>query len=171
MSDQVTDPAAEIAAMKLVAEALAKLDPEATARVVHWAADRFKVSGAKGSSGTGLGAKRQEPEDGEQQPFDSLADLYAATTPKTDADKALVGGYWFQYCQGQADFAAQTVNTELKNLGHGVSNITKALETLKGQTPALVMQLKKSGSTKQARKTYKLTAAGKKAVDLLIRSE
>jgi hypothetical protein len=39
---------------------------------------------------------------------------------------------------------------------------------LKSQKPALVVQLKKSGSTKQARKKYKLTTAGKKAVEQLI---
>ena len=42
------------------------------------------------------------------------------------------------------------------------------METLKAQSPALVMQLRKSGSSQQARKKYKLTAAGKKAVELLV---
>jgi hypothetical protein len=171
MTDQATDPAAEIAAMKAVADALAKLDAEATARVVHWAADRFKVGGAKVSSGQGAPMKRLQPESADEVSFESVADLYAATSPKTEADKALVAGFWFQFCQGQAEFGSQTLNAELKNLGHGVSNITKALETLKAQNPALVMQLRKSGSTKQARKTFKLTGAGKRAVELLIRSE
>lgn len=105
---------------------------------------------------------------GAQRRFSDLAEVYAAASPSTDADRALVAGYWFQFLQGEADFGGQAVNSALKNLGHGVSNITSAFETLKAQKPALVMQLKKAGTTKQARKTCKLTAAGKNAVELLI---
>jgi hypothetical protein len=49
-----------------------------------------------------------------------------------------------------------------------VKHITSAFDTLKARKPAAVMQLKKSGSTRQARKTYKLTVAGKNAVELMI---
>ena len=48
----------------------------------------------------------------------------------------------------------------MKDLGHGVGNITDALTALKEERPALILQLKKSGTSKQARKTYKLTQEG-----------
>ena len=70
--------------------------------------------------------------------------------------------------QGQETFTSQTLNSALKDLGRGVSNITRALAASMAQKPALVMQVRKSGTTKQARKIYKLTAAGKKAVVLMI---
>jgi hypothetical protein len=52
-----------------------------------------------------------------------------------------------------------------------VSNITEALDTLKNQKPALVLQLKKSGTTVQARKTYKVTNEGARRIRQLMRSE
>jgi len=56
----------------------------------------------------------------------------------------------------------------LKNLGHPIANITSAFNNLKARKPATVMQLKKAGTTKQARKTYKLTLAGKSAVEAMV---
>jgi hypothetical protein len=56
----------------------------------------------------------------------------------------------------------------LKNLGQGLANITNAIDGLRNQKPALVLQLKKSGKSQQARKTYKLTVAGIKAVEVMI---
>jgi len=55
-------------------------------------------------------------------------------------------------------------NASLKDLGHGLSNVTVALDGLKDEKPALILQLKKSGTSKQARKTYKLTVEGAKRV-------
>jgi hypothetical protein len=169
MSDQPSDPMAEVKAMGAVAEALKGLDKEAVGRVLHWAAGSFgaSVGAQQRKSPAGRGEEAGDvDEDGVH--FASLADLYAAAQPTVDSDRALVAGYWYQFKDGQEDFASQTINTALKNLGHGVSNITKALETLKAQTPALVMQVRKSGSSQQSRKKYKLTAAGKKAVELLV---
>ena len=70
--------------------------------------------------------------------------------------------------QGEADFDAQSVNTKLKHLGHGVGNITQALDVLKDRRPQLIVQLRKSGTTKQARKKYKVTTAGKSAVEAML---
>lgn len=80
-------------------------------------------------------------------------------------DKALVGGYWLQICEGAEAFASQAINDNLKNLGEGVGNVTQALDGLKNAKPALILQIKKSGKSKQSRKTYKLTHAGVKTVE------
>ncbi len=174
MSSNVTDPMEELTAMKTVAQALASLDAEATARVVRWAAERFgnialprvgatpgpKVAANTEASAAGVSAG--------QGRFEHLADLYGAVSPNTEADRALVAGYWVQYVEGQPEFGAQTINAALKDLGHRVANITNALAALKAQKPQLVVQLKKSGTSKQARKTYKLTTAGKGAVEAMI---
>lgn len=158
-----SDPMAELAAMKIVAEALSKLDAPAKARVLQWAAGSLGVKAGEAAS-----ANWRQDTSPTNSDFESLPDLYSATSPNTDADRALVAGYWIQFIQGEEDFASQTINSALKNLGHGVGNITMALDALKAQSPALVMQLRKAGTTRQARKKYKLTAAGKKAVELLI---
>ncbi|MCA1694400.1 MAG: hypothetical protein LC749_06575 [Actinobacteria bacterium] len=84
--------------------------------------------------------------------------------PTTDIDRALTGGYWFQVVKASPCFQAQQVNNVLKDVGHGVENIARALTNLQERSPALVRQLSKSGRTKQARKTYKLTTAGVAAI-------
>ena len=94
--------------------------------------------------------------------------MFDAAQPQTGAQKALVAGYWLQACEGAGSFDSQRANTELKPLGHGVANITAALDTLKTQSPALALQLKKSGTSQQARKTYKITVAGETAVKAMI---
>jgi hypothetical protein len=172
MSQALTDPMAEINAMKAIAEALTGLDAEATARVLQWASGRFGVtltSRVKAADAKPKSADITNSSDTAQ--FGSLADLYSAAAPKADPDRALIAGYWYQFVQGEEDFGSQTLNSDLKHLGHGVSNITKALERLKSQTPALVMQVRKAGTSQQARKKYKLTAAGKKAVEALLAQE
>jgi hypothetical protein len=158
------DQDAEIAAMSAVAKALEPLDEAVRQRVIGWATSRFgafvpvaaRISGSERQIATAGETARVE--------FDSLADLFAAADPKTEKDRALVAAYWAQICQSQPNFPAQTLNASLKDLGHGLSNVTVALDALKNERPALILQLKKSGTSKQARKTYKLTVEGAKRV-------
>jgi hypothetical protein len=161
----------EIKAMGTIAGALVDLDKEAQARVLDWAARRFDVSLPSGGSPSGRGRREgrnggggsdlNPPEDVEFQDF---VDLFDGAGPRTDAERALVGGYWFQIIGGSSDFQSQEVNTALKDVGHGVGNITQALDQLQNRSPALVRQVAKSGRTRQARKKYKLTTAGTAAV-------
>jgi hypothetical protein len=88
--------------------------------------------------------------------------------PKTDADKALVGGYWLQICRGNADFPSQDVNNLLKDQGHAIGNVTRAFDNLRECRPTLVHQLEKGGKTKQARKKLKLTQEGIKRVKSML---
>jgi hypothetical protein len=52
------------------------------------------------------------------------------------------------------------LNTELKNLGHAIPNITDALTSNIEKKPQRVIQLQKAGTSRQARKTYKVTHEG-----------
>jgi translation elongation factor EF-Ts len=56
-------------------------------------------------------------------------------------------------------------------MGHHVSNITDAMNELQRQKPQLAVQLRKSGTSKQARKTYRITTEGVKAAEIMIRGE
>jgi len=161
----------EIHAMGTIAGALVDLDSEAQARVLDWAARRFNVSipSGGGASSRGRGDGRNDGGGPDHNPpgdveFQDFVDLYDSAGPRTDADRALVGGYWFQIVGGNSDFQAQEVNTALKDVGNGVGNITQALDQLQSRTPALVRQVAKSGRSRQARKKYKLTTAGTAAV-------
>jgi hypothetical protein len=56
-------------------------------------------------------------------------------------------------------------------MGHRVPNITIAMDELQRQKPQLAVQLRKAGTTKQARKTYKITTEGIKYVEAMLKGE
>lgn len=147
----------EIEAMAVVSRALGSLDPEVRARVLRWAAERYGL-------GRALGAATQSP------PTEStsasgghpgeIADLFDAANPATQSEKVLIVGYWLQEVLGHPELEAQEINDHLKHLGHGILNITMALNDLKVRKPRLVIQTRKGGTSKQARKRYRLTTEG-----------
>lgn len=152
----------ELTAMTALADALNGLEDDARARVLRWAADRFGVTLGKPARGL------NRDDTGEEGEWEDLASLFIAANPSTDAEKVLVGGYWFQVVEGFSDLEGGTINTELKHLGHGVSNITRAFDDLKSRKPALAIQTQKSGKSKQARKKYKITNEGIKHVKKML---
>jgi hypothetical protein len=150
---------AELDVMRDVAEALGKLDESARKRVLKWTLDRF----AGGTGQVNLVSERVPSSSNRHQGehgFSDLPSFFSAISPSTQSEKALVAGYWFQVVEGQSDLDSQQINTQLKNLGHGAANITRALEDLINSKPQLVIQTRKSGSSQQARKKYRLTAEG-----------
>ena len=161
MSESPTEPDLEFAAMRAVYDALEPLDAPSRSRVFDYIAGRFEIAAADVKHAAEKGS---QPEMEGDPPLDSgfatLAELHDAAKPSTDKDRTLVAAYWLQVCEGADAFVSFDVNRALKDLGHGVSNITKALDLLKRQKPALVLQLRKSGKSRQARKTYKVTNAG-----------
>jgi len=169
---------AEFSAMHILYGALEPLDDEARSRVVNYVIARLdigvqRVIKAQSPLSNATEGEADDPSLKEEQSaapkFGSLAELYdAAGNPHGNGEKALVAGYWLQVCGGNENFDSQSINKELKNLGEGVANITAALEYLKNQKPALAIQLKKSGTSQQARKIFKVTVAGIKAVEAMI---
>lgn len=164
---------AELDAMGAVKDALEGLESDARERVVGWAIQRFDI--AVGAAGKGSKSPKVDDsdEDDDQEvdgdgpegmQFDHFAELFARAQPTSDAEKALVAGYWIQEVEGKAEWGAQPVNAALKNLGHSLSHISRAMSTNMKQKPQLIIQLRKAGNTQQAKKTYKVTEAGKAAV-------
>lgn len=177
------DPTVELNVMMEVSTSLNKLDgdTDAVRRVIQWVRSRYLpdelepapavTASAPPIATSSASAPAISPE---PQPtnagrsFQSLPDLYSAVSPGSDAERALVVGYWFQVVEGDSDLDGFQINRELRHLGHGISNITTALSSLIGRRPQLVLQTRKSGSTRQARKRYRLTDAGIKVVQQMI---
>ena len=166
----------EFKAMRQVFEALEPLDAQSRTRVFEYMAARLEISSGNlvpPASSTLSGKNDQEHQADDQgglspSKFGTLAELYDATSPVSAKDRVLVAACWLQVCEGAESFVGLSVNKALKDLGYGVTNVTNACDALKQQTPALVLQLKKSGTSKQARKTYKITVAGIAAVKDMI---
>jgi hypothetical protein len=163
----------EIEAMGTVASALLDLDEAARARVLKWAAARYAVD----IKGSGAGTTDEAPDNlrgaGEadeesEASYEHFAELFDSAAPKTNEDKALVAGYWIQVIEGNEQWSSSALNSQLKNLGQAIPNITMALNANMDRQPKRVIQLKKSGSSRQARKTYKVTTEGIKVVSRML---
>lgn len=149
----------EIAAMATLAGALNPLAEEVRARVLTWARSRYATV-----PGTTAPAARGNSSPVARDAFDSFAtlcELMAACSAETDDQRLLLASAFVSRRNNEdGAFTGSDVNRELKHLGHGIENITRALDALIAQRPALVVQLHKSGTTRQARKLYKVTDAG-----------
>jgi hypothetical protein len=168
----MSDP--EIEAMSLVASALDNLAEDARGRVLRWAADRYGGAiataviardGQARMNGLDTVSEDKPPRaselrDAPERAFEHFVDLFDAVDPKSDVDKALTGAYWLQVVSKQGSWQSLRVNNLLKDMGHGVANVTSALRTAQERKPALVRQVHKSGRSQQSWKTYKLTTSG-----------
>jgi hypothetical protein len=158
----------EIGAMSVINSALVELDPSAAARVIRWAAERYKVGVAQTASAERPAPSRAKAQRdvslSDESEFQSFADLYGAAEPSTDSKRVLVACYWLQALQGETELESQTVNKILKELGYGVEHMPHALDELMSAKPKLLIQTKKQGSARQARRKFKLTNEGIKSV-------
>jgi len=175
------DPNTEISAMQALAETLKTLegDVPAAQRVLGWAVAAFLPSGSRivtyappssedVAITPGMGISVPTAQAKQAKRWESLPELFSAVTLGSDAERALVVAYWMQKVQGESDFDGFTINKELRHLGYAASNITSALTQLIVRKPQLAIQTHKSGSSKQARKRYRLTNEGLRAVERLL---
>ena len=109
-----------------------------------------------------VGATKQQPT------FSTFAELYAAVNPKSNGERALVAGYWLQEYRGVESFASAAAQKELTHLGHKIANITDAMNSMKNRKPMLMLQVKKSGVSRQARKLYKVSHEGVKRIQEMV---
>lgn len=174
------EAAKEFSAIKAVHDALEPLEEQARTRVLTYITSLLGINVRLASSGGAAGAADDPEVDEEPEgagsdeaaksapTYSTFAELYAAANPKTNGEKALVVGYWLQVCQGAESFTAAVANKELTHLGHKVANITDAIDSVKDHKPMLILQLKKSGNSRQARKLYKVSHEGVKRVEGMI---
>ncbi len=169
--NQTTSP--EFEAFKAVYEALDPLDDEVRSRVVKSVITLLAIDAQVEAAPEAGFADEETNADAEKVTestltFSTFAELHAAANPTTNSDRALVAGYWLQVCQDNESFTAQAANKELAHVGQKITNITAAIDSLRSAKPPLVLQLHKSGSSKQARKTYKVSPDGVKRVEEMI---
>lgn len=160
----MTDFEPEVKAMAAVGAALSGLQPDAVRRVLRWVNEKYMVRPATGASeqaGDGGAVNTR---------FNSYSDLFDLANPSTGLERILVLAYWYQVVQGHEDLGAQSINHELKNLGHPSLNITRDIESLIGRVPKLMIQVRKEGTTQQARKRYKITREGIRAVEKMLQA-
>lgn len=147
----------ELKAMNDVYLAVKDLDNEAIARILFWLQKKFNLNVPKTSS-----TKNNLETEGSAEitSFESVADFFAKASPKTNPEKILVVASYRQVVEGKKELTSRMINDELKNLGHGIPWITGAIDLLIDKKPALMIQIRKAGKTKQAQKKFKVTNEG-----------
>jgi hypothetical protein len=160
----------ELAAMAKITAALDSLEESTRERVLRWARERYTLVRSASSRDGGGHPSRGDISSSDRVvgKFTDIASLYDALSPTTEGDKLLAMGYWFQVLEGQTDLDSMTLNSELKNLGHPIGNVSRAMAALASSSPRYVIQTKKSGSTKQARKRFRLTTEGIRRVEQML---
>ncbi len=81
----------------------------------------------------------------------------------------MVAAYFHQTLKGEPDFDSQSLNSQLKHLGFPSANITRDMERLVGRSPKPIIQTRKEGTTRQARKKFRLTQEGIRAVEAMLK--
>lgn len=167
--------AAEVAAVAAVAQALESLDQRARARVLQWASDCLleidnrrrpeavlstRVPDSPSRPTTLATAEPSTDLSSVCQQEEAAEFLHQSGPPATAPERALVVAAHVQLRSQAGSFKASEVNSELKHLGYAIANITDALASLMNRKPQLVVQMQKSGTSRQARKLYKVTQVG-----------
>lgn len=167
----------ELDTIKTVHEALEPHDEQARRRILAYVGNLLGIDAQPAPHRVdrvdGDGEGQSEKEAGHastesKQSFSSFADFFEATKPNTGGEKALVAGYWLQVHEGEEGFTAAAAHKELTHLGHKLTNITSSITGMKDRKPALILQVRKRGSSRQARKIYKVSAEGEKRVEEMI---
>jgi hypothetical protein len=156
----------DLKALEMVVTALGELKEEEQGRVLRWAAEKLGLTGTVAPKK--LGGAASEVEDDGLSAFNSVADALGKTHLNTDSDRALVAAAFLSKRTGRAELTGLEINKHLKDAGHRIGNITQAINFLKKCKPQLMVQTKKDGTSKQARKNYKVTAAGFAAAEKLL---
>lgn len=164
----MVDQLPEIKAMAEIAGVFATLEEDELQRVLRWALEKYSPkSGSSSLPTTGQPGGGHGP--AKPDVFGDLPALMDAARPTTGLERILVAGYFHQVVNQESDFDSQTLNTELKHLGHPSANITRDMDRLVNRSPKWVIQTRKEGTTQQARKRFRLTVEGVRVVEDLLK--
>ena len=98
----------------------------------------------------GLGLKR----------YKTIENLFLVANVTTVASRILLTAAYLQEKMGFTEVSSFDINSRLKKLGYGVSNITTAINGLLNKKPPRMTQTKKEGDSKQAKRKFVVTEEG-----------
>jgi hypothetical protein len=147
----VSAPGAET---EMVAEPEPVVEEEIPEETVKPASDNKTVSTK------GLGMKR----------YKSIENLFLAADTDKVSSRILLAAAFLQEKHGYNEMSSYDINSRLKKLGYGVSNITTAINGLLKKKPPLMNQVRKEGSSKQAKRKFVVTEKGLEVAKTLLRS-
>ncbi len=170
----IDDP--EIKALNDCYAALKGIEPDAIERTLVWLTKKFAIKPT-----SSVVAAPHKPEAhaentvaaGDSGSVGNGSDILTFPTPgeflaglnlTNDNERALAVAAYLQKKEPDCELSGFVVNKELRHAGHGLENITRAIQVWVDSRPQLMIQLRKSGTTRQAKKNYKVTGEGFKWV-------
>lgn len=162
----------EIEVMSTVYQAMKELGNDSQLRILNWLTDKFQLNRELNR----LKEHKDKINDGSYKGsdidrFSSIDELFSHVDPKGTGQKVLVVASFLQVKYQKTDLTGREINQDLRNLGHGVKNITAAIQPLIDRKPKLMIQTRKAGATKQAQKKYKVTSEGLKVVREMLQTK
>ncbi|UCH92460.1 MAG: hypothetical protein JSV88_19480 [Candidatus Aminicenantes bacterium] len=111
--------------------------------------------------------KKAQPKPGPEQTeikgfmkYETVEDLFFASNVRTIASKILLVAAYLQEKHNFKEFSSLDINSRLKNIGQGVQNITTSINSLVDKKPPLLIQTRKMGDSKQAKRKFRVTEEG-----------
>jgi len=92
--------------------------------------------------------------------FDNIEELFLTSDVKKVSHRILLAAAYLQEKSNLDEVSSLDINTQLKKLGYGVTNITTLINGLLKKKPPLMEVTKKEGTTKQARRKFKVSPQG-----------
>ncbi len=174
----------EIGAMNEVLEAFKYLRDGERRRVVDWINARFKLDEPfvpgqilvetleRPPKPTRLkpGPKKKTETDGKPKEkdvtdYDTVMDLFAEATAKKVSSKILLMAAYLQEKLNIKEISSFDINSRLKRIHHGVTNISSSINGLLNRDPKLMDVIDTPGSGKGSRRKFKVTEEGLKTAN------
>ncbi len=160
------DVSKELSAMQSISEVFTPLSDEARQRIISWTISFFGINFLGEKMGRGIsdetimGASLEEEPKSMPQDFQYFAELFNRADPKTQEEKVLCAAYWVQEIEGKEQWKSSDLQKLLKDQGEVIEEISRVLNRAIKKRPSPILQLRKNGNSKQARKDYKMTQHG-----------
>ncbi|MCX6583617.1 MAG: hypothetical protein NT166_25870 [Candidatus Aminicenantes bacterium] len=92
--------------------------------------------------------------------FETIDDLFLRANAKKVSHRILLVAAYLQEKGNLHELASLDINSQLKELGYGVPNITTLINGLLKKKPPQIIVTRKEGDTKQSRRKFKVTEKG-----------
>ncbi len=165
----------ELTVMNDVAKILSTLNGDEQRRVIVWLTDYFGILDDDYSDYDFAAMDSLEPQafteyEADDEPVaeeapDTFESFYNLVAPKTAIQKIVTAAHWLENKDGKEAWKSFEVNKLLKSVDVKVTSVSGTLGLEEKKDQPLVEVLQKSGDSMQARKTFRLSDAGRSFIE------
>lgn len=177
----------EIGAMNEVLVSFKQVNNDQRKRIVDWLTARFKLNEPYDPTQVAFtepveprrtrrkpGPKKKTdtavlPEEKNVKLYDTVLELFAESDVKRVSSKILLMAAYLQEKLNIKEISSFDINSRLKRIRHGVTNISSAINGLLEHSPKLMDVIDQPGEGNAARRKFKVTEEGVKLANSYLR--